>query len=58
MGINVTDENREMFEVFCQMHPEEAYEGNPNEFLKYARKINPAFTKELIEELIKESNGK
>jgi cytochrome c553 len=56
MGINVTDENREMYEVFCQMHPEEAYQGNPDEFIKYARKINPAYTKELIEELIKESN--
>jgi hypothetical protein len=30
--------NKEMFEVFCRIHPHEAFGLNKNAFLKYMRK--------------------
>lgn len=53
--ITVTDENRDMFEVFCQMHPHEAYNGNKDEFIRYAKKINPELSEESIINLINET---
>lgn len=36
--MEITNDNREMFEVFCQIHPHEAYELNKDEFMKYTYK--------------------
>ena len=33
----IDDDNREAFEVFCNLHPIEAYDLNPDEFCKYFR---------------------
>jgi hypothetical protein len=56
--MEITDDNREMFEVFCHMHPLEAYDLNSEEFIKYCKVLNPEATDEIIIaciELLKET---
>lgn len=53
--MEITDDNREMFEVFCNMHPHEAYELNPDELIKYMHKEHEQLTAEEVIELLKET---
>lgn len=51
----ITDENREMFDMFCNLHPHEAYELNPKEFIRHCKELNPDVTEEEIIKLLKET---
>jgi len=53
--MEITNDNREMFEVFCQIHPHEAYELNKDEFMKYTYKEHEQLTAEEVIELLKET---
>ncbi len=53
--MEITNDNREMFEVFCQMHPHEAFELNKDEFIKYMRKEGYDIDEEGIIKLLKET---
>ena len=50
----IDKDNQEMFEVFCRLHPIEAYHLNPEKFCSYVRQEFPPMTDKDIEELIKE----
>jgi len=51
----VTDTNREMFEVFCRLHPHEAYELNSIAFCEFMRKEGFNISDEGIIKLLKET---
>lgn len=51
--MEITDDNREMFKVFCNLHPEEAYDLNPQEFIRHCKDLNPGATDKIIIECIK-----
>jgi hypothetical protein len=51
----VDDENREMFKVFCSLHPHEAYELNPEAFIAHCKDLNPDATEEEIIKLLEET---
>jgi hypothetical protein len=53
--MDITDDNREMFKVFCNLHPHEAYELNPQEFIRHCKDLNPDATEEEILEILKET---
>lgn len=51
----VDPDNQEMFEVFCDLHPVEAFDLNKEKFCDYARKrVNGTMSNHIIEELINE----
>lgn len=50
----VDSDNQEMFEVFCELHPVEAYDLNSKLFINYMKKKGSTLTPELIEQLINE----
>lgn len=52
----ISNDNREMFEVFCYLHPHEAYELNPKEFMKYMKKEYPTLEDDTIIQLIKSTD--
>ncbi len=52
----ITDDNIEMFEVFCRLHPHEAFDLNNEKFCDFMRKeINSQMDNEEIEKLINET---
>jgi hypothetical protein len=52
----VDNENLEMFEVFCELHPHEAFDLNKEKFCDFMRKqINSQMDNEEIESLINET---
>ena len=53
--MEIDDDNREMFEVFCQIHPHEAYDLNSDEFMKYMKKQGFNIDEENVIELLKET---
>jgi hypothetical protein len=59
----IDNDNREMFEVFCNLHPIEAYHLNPKEFCKYYRSflegsdVAKVYTDKKIKELINEAEA-
>ena len=50
----IDSDNRKMFEVFCDLHPIEAYYLHPKGFCDYVKKQNPYMSVEDIQNLIKE----
>ena len=42
------------FEIFASLHPVEAFEKWPNEFMKYMKKKGYTMTKKQVKEMIKE----
>ena len=51
--MKITDANRDMFEVFASLHPEEAYDLDKEAFYVYAKKRYPTLDNEFIDETIK-----
>lgn len=51
----VDDNNKDMFDVFCNMHPHESYELNPQAFIRHCKEVNPYLTEKIILELLKET---
>ena len=50
----IDKDNQEMFEVFANLHPVEAFDLNPVAFYEYAKRRIPVITNEQIQELINE----
>ena len=50
----IDKDNQEMFEVFCNQHPVEAFDLNPVAFYEYAKKRIPGVTIEQIQITIDE----
>ena len=48
----VDPDNQEMFEVFCDLHPVEAFDLNKEKFIEYVKKRVPGIFDEQIETLI------
>jgi hypothetical protein len=53
----VDSENKEMFEVFCRIHPHEAFDLNPDAFCDYMHAEGYVLTKEQIKELLLSTNS-
>jgi hypothetical protein len=52
----IDSENQEMFEVFCELHPHEAFDLNKEAFCNFMRKqIDSLIDNEEIENLINET---
>lgn len=51
----IDKDNLEMFEVFCEMHPHEAYDLDKEKFCDYMQKEGHELTNEEIEKLINET---
>ena len=52
----IDKDNLEMFEVFCEMHPHEAFDLDKERFCDFMRKmINSQMNNEEIEKLINET---
>ena len=41
-------ENQKAFEMFCRMHPHEAYAQDPDRFVAYVQYVKPGFSREEI----------
>lgn len=53
--MEIDDNNREMFEVFAELHPVEAYDLNRKEFYRYMKKEFPCLNRKHIDQLMKET---
>jgi len=53
--MKITDNNREMFEVFAKLHPIEAYDLDRKAFYKFMKKKMPALSRKTIDELMVET---
>jgi hypothetical protein len=51
--MKITDANRDMFEIFASLHPEEAYDLDREAFYKWAKKKYPTLDNIFIDETIK-----
>ena len=50
--MKITDNNREMFDVFAELHPVEAYDLDRKAFYKFMKKKMPVLSRKTIDELM------
>lgn len=55
--MEITDDNREMFEVFADFHPVEAYDLDRKAFYKFMKKKMPMLSKKTIDQLMIETKA-
>jgi len=55
--MEITNDNREMFEVFAELHPIEAYDLDTKAFYKFMKKKMPVLSKKTIDELMVETKA-
>ena len=50
--MEITDNNREMFDVFAELHPVEAYDLDRKAFYKFMKNKMPVLSKKAIDKLM------
>ena len=50
--MEITDDNREMFDVFAELHPVEAYDLDRKAFYKFMKNKMPVLSKKAIDKLM------
>jgi len=50
--MEITDDNREMFEVFAELHPVEAYDLDQKAFYKFMKKRMPVLSRKHIDKIM------
>ena len=55
--MKIDKDNREMFEVFAQLHPVEAYDLDKKEFYRYMKKTHPELSIKTIDKLMAETKA-
>ena len=50
--MEITDDNREMFEVFAELHPVEAYDLDRKAFYKFMKKRMPVLSRKHIDKIM------
>ena len=55
--MEITDNNREMFDVFAELHPVEAYDLDRKAFYKFMKNKMPVLSKKAIDKLMIETKA-
>ena len=53
----INDDNREMFEVFAELHPIEAYDLDRKAFYKFMKRKMPVLSRRTIDKLMEETKA-